>query len=223
MKKFQLAIVLLTYTLNALSQKNPLRGIWKGEITSDPVSNQVYIDIINQPNILSITLEKDKIISLGENLVGFISEEKENISMTDFNNIGEHFCICNNNNSILECSYPSFNWTDSSYFFTGTDVFEYYKFEYISNIIKLQLHRLSKQNNRNYLFDYLNLNLKIIKSKVVLYSHPSQPTKIYLIQNDPVEVVEERDNWLKIKYYPEKNGEWTGKTIEGWIKKTDVE
>jgi hypothetical protein len=205
MKKIILIIILLTYTLNALSQKSLLRGIWKGEITSDPVSNQVYIDIINQPNILSITLEKDK------------------ISVTDFNNVGEYFCICNNNKSILECSYPSFNWTDSSYFYTGTDVFEYYKIEYISNIIKLQLHRLSKQNNRNYLFDYLNLNLKIIKSKVILYSQPSQPTKMYLIQNDPVEVVEERDDWLKIKYYPEKNGEWTGKVIEGWIKKTDVE
>ena len=46
---------------------------------------------------------------------------------------------------------------------------------------------------------------------------------MYLLKNDPVELVEEKDNWLKIKYYPEKNGVWTGKTIEGWIKKGDVE
>jgi SH3-like domain-containing protein len=46
---------------------------------------------------------------------------------------------------------------------------------------------------------------------------------MYLLKNDPVEIIEEKDNWLKIKYYPEKNGEWTGKTIEGWIKKSDVE
>jgi hypothetical protein len=65
--------------------------------------------------------------------------------------------------------------------------------------------------------------LKIISKKAIIYSSPNRPTKMYLLKNDPVEIIEEKDNWLKIKYYPEKNGEWTGKTIEGWIKKSDLE
>ena len=46
---------------------------------------------------------------------------------------------------------------------------------------------------------------------------------MYLIKGDPIEIVEEQGDWLRIIYYPEKNGEWTGKTIEGWIRKSDVE
>jgi hypothetical protein len=69
---------------------------------------------------------------------------------------------------------------------------------------------------------FLNIKYGIIKNKSTLFKNPNTPTKMYLLKNDPVEVIEEKDNWFKIKYYPEKNGEWTGKTIEGWIKKSDV-
>jgi hypothetical protein len=65
------------------------------------------------------------------------------------------------------------------------------------------------------------VNVKL--PKIIINNNLGNPTKMYLLKNDPVEVIEEKDNWLKIKYYPEKNGEWTGKTIEGWIKKSDVE
>ncbi|MFC0181746.1 hypothetical protein SAMN04515674_1042 [Pseudarcicella hirudinis] len=45
-------------------------------------------------------------------------------------------------------------------------------------------------------------------------------TKMYLIEGDEVEILEEKlvkgISWLKIRYYGSK-------TIEGWIKKTDVE
>jgi hypothetical protein len=65
--------------------------------------------------------------------------------------------------------------------------------------------------------------MKIMNTKATIYSSPDRATKMYLLKNDPVELIEKKDNWLKIKYYPEKNGERTGKTIEGWIKKSDVE
>gem|GEM_PF-6919410 len=83
---------------------------------------------------------------------------------------------------------------------------------------------LSSNNIKILLKKFLNRSFEVINiKKSIIHSRPSQPTKMYLIQNDPVEVVEERDDWLRIKYYPEKNGEWTGKVIEGWIKKSDVE
>jgi len=39
---------------------------------------------------------------------------------------------------------------------------------------------------------------------------------MYLLKNDEVEVLEEKEDWLRIRYYGKK-------TIEGWIKKSDVE
>jgi hypothetical protein len=71
--------------------------------------------------------------------------------------------------------------------------------------------------NAEKIFNATKITRKIINNNL------GNPTKMYLLKNDPVEIIEEKDNWLKIKYYPEKNGEWTGKTIEGWIKKSDVE
>ncbi|MCU0339118.1 MAG: hypothetical protein MUE30_04485 [Spirosomaceae bacterium] len=71
---------------------------------------------------------------------------------------------------------------------------------------------------------FLNKNFSIIKvSKVYIFSDTLNKTKMYLLKKDPVEIIENKADWLKIKYYPEKNGAWTGKTIEGWIKKSDVE
>ena len=71
---------------------------------------------------------------------------------------------------------------------------------------------------------FQNIKYAVIKAvKTLLFKEPSFPSKMYLLKNDPVEVVSEKNEWLKIKYYPEKAGKWIGKTIEGWIKKTDVE
>jgi SH3-like domain-containing protein len=39
---------------------------------------------------------------------------------------------------------------------------------------------------------------------------------MYLIKGDEVEVLEEKGEWLKVRYYGKK-------IIEGWIKKSDVE
>ncbi|MCP9745303.1 SH3 domain-containing protein [Lacihabitans sp. CS3-21] len=82
-------------------------------------------------------------------------------------------------------------------------------------LTKYPLNMLGKMLDKTF--------MKIISMKAMIYSNPNRATKMYLLKNDSVEVTEEKDNWLKIKYYPEKNGEWTGKTIEGWIKKSDVE
>lgn len=57
---------------------------------------------------------------------------------------------------------------------------------------------------------------KIIVKKTIIYSLPDISTKMYLLKNDEVELLEEKDEWLKIRYYGKK-------IIEGWIKKSDVE
>ncbi|MFY7987347.1 MAG: SH3 domain-containing protein [Flavobacterium sp.] len=59
--------------------------------------------------------------------------------------------------------------------------------------------------------------LELIKvSNAIIYNTPNSPTKMYLIKGDEVEILEEKGEWLKIRYYGKK-------TIEGWIKRSDVE
>ncbi len=56
-----------------------------------------------------------------------------------------------------------------------------------------------------------------IKSgKAPIYSKPNFKTKMFLIKGDEVKILEEKDNWLKIRYYGKK-------AIEGWIKRSDIE
>ncbi|MCU0394099.1 MAG: hypothetical protein MUE81_23570 [Thermoflexibacter sp.] len=225
MKKFLSIYVYTAIVSSALGQdfKNSLYGIWKGEISSSPNSTQTYYDIIKQPNLLSITTDKGRIVAIGENLVGFVSQKKDTLSINSFNQNGTIFSICIREDSALLCNYPSFNWIDSSYFYNGTDVFDYIKVQSLPMDLRLQLFRLSKPKNRNYLYDFLRLDYRFIKSKSRIYKSPNHSTKMYLVKEDIIEVIENKADWLKIKYYPEKNGAWTGKTIEGWIKKSDVE
>ncbi len=39
---------------------------------------------------------------------------------------------------------------------------------------------------------------------------------MYLLKDDIVEIIEEKEDWLHIRYYSKK-------VVEGWIKKSDVE
>ena len=65
-------------------------------------------------------------------------------------------------------------------------------------------------------FDNIFFSIKKIRDKVFLHTTPNKSTKMYLLKGDEVEIIEEKDEWLKIRYYGKK-------TIEGWIKKSDVE
>lgn len=57
---------------------------------------------------------------------------------------------------------------------------------------------------------------KIKNVKSVIYKVPNSHTKMYLLKDDNVEILEIKDDWLKVRYYGKK-------TIEGWIKKSDIE
>jgi len=65
-------------------------------------------------------------------------------------------------------------------------------------------------------FDNIVFSNKKIRDKVFLHTTPNKSTKMYLLKDDEVEIIEEKDEWLKIRYYGKK-------TIEGWMMKSDVE
>jgi SH3-like domain-containing protein len=61
------------------------------------------------------------------------------------------------------------------------------------------------------------LNFKKVTSlKTYINSLINKSTNMYLKKGDEVEIIEEKENWLHIRYYGKK-------VVEGWIKKSDVE
>ncbi|WP_428665477.1 hypothetical protein [Runella sp.] len=89
----------------------------------------------------------------------------------------------------------------------------------------LFIHKLSLKYPPQILkrmLDKTFMKIKIPKS--LIYSKPTILSKMYLIKGDQIEVVGEKElkgtKWLNFRYYG--NSATTGKTIEGWIKKADV-
>ncbi len=73
------------------------------------------------------------------------------------------------------------------------------------------------KDNRNYIKEYLNLDVKeVVVPQSLIYSKPNERTKMYLIKGDVVTILEEKNKWIKIEYAGEE-------LITGWIKKEDVE
>lgn len=81
------------------------------------------------------------------------------------------------------------------------------------------VYNLAKNVPREVMLEIQKINpdryktLKIKQSKI--FNDKKIVTKMYLLKGDIVEVVEEKDEWLKIRYYGKR-------MVEGWIKKSDV-
>ncbi|MFD2240365.1 hypothetical protein ACFSMX_04885 [Flectobacillus roseus] len=91
----------------------------------------------------------------------------------------------------------------------------YKKIDKIPDYVLLALKKNSKDWQK-YLIFMEHKEMKINFSKSLIYSFPNNPTKMYLIKGDEVEILEENGEWLKIRYYGKK-------VVEGWIKRSDVE
>jgi hypothetical protein len=57
---------------------------------------------------------------------------------------------------------------------------------------------------------------KIKAKKAYIYSEPEVQTKMYLIENDTVEILEDKGEWLLMRYYGKK-------VVEGWVQSGDLE
>jgi hypothetical protein len=206
------------------------------------------IDLIQNTKRLSIFFRKNKnnIHTLTPEIIGFAPQNGEIQRLSDLVNVGTrmyfytpnpkapndsiHYfqeaspsCMARYNGVVDEESEPP-QEGQPDYFtfnFNGRENEFHQRIQHLPNRIIVALCQNKVEKAKVQAF--VNIKYGLIKNKSIIHSSPNRPTKMYLIQNDPVEVVEEQDNWLKIKYYPEKKGEWMGKVIQGWIKKTDVE
>ena len=235
---------------NVSSRLKDFEGMWKfipPENSND--TSFTSIDFIKNKNRLNIFYWHDsKSLSVRGDMIGFVDKDKKVHRISDLVDDGfQMFSYYPNPNAPND----SIKYLKGAgrYFLAlyngiageeelmlpekGKPNYFTFNFNGRENEYHEQIHHLPKKivlelfNNtieKNKIEQFLSIKYGKVKTiKSIIHKIPYKPTKMYLLKNDPVEVTEEKDNWVKIKYYPEKNGEWTGKTIEGWIKKSDVE
>lgn len=79
----------------------------------------------------------------------------------------------------------------------------------------LLLLKKNKADWRKY-SNFVEMKQKPISSKkATIYSLPNIATKMYLLKNDTIEVLEQKNDWVRMNFYGKK-------LISGWIKKADV-
>ncbi|MCB9018251.1 MAG: hypothetical protein WCU80_12280 [Paludibacteraceae bacterium] len=92
----------------------------------------------------------------------------------------------------------------------------YEKIDNLSEIDMKLLYLRGKKDNRDYIKEYLNLDVREITApESIIYSEPDKSTKMHLTKGDMIFVVEEKNDWIKIEHSGEN-------LMIGWIKKEDV-
>jgi hypothetical protein len=233
------------------SNLKDFEGIW--QFVPPEGSNDTTftaIEFINNRRRLTLFFRNynKSVHTLGPDIIGFLPPNRIIMKLSDLDSVGlrvyfyrpnpqapndsiKYFqeaspsCSALYNGNAIEEELDPPKKGQSNYFtfsFNGRDIDRHEQLHHLPNLIVSNLVRNKKELLKVEAF--LNKNFSIIKvSKVYIFSDTLNKTKMYLLKKDPVEIIENKADWLKIKYYPEKNGAWTGKTIEGWIKKSDVE
>lgn len=198
------------------------------------------LEIFKPKKLLRLTYwHNSKEVYIRERICGFEPKEGRIIKLSDLVEVGQHKYFYEPNPKAPNDSIKYFRQASPSCFASfnglGTDNYdppakgkpnfflfnfngrenEYHRqIQYLPNYIIAALVENKKELSKVEVF----LGTKYSKIKVVksyIYSLPMQKTNIYLLKDDVLEIIEEKDEWFKIRYYGKK-------TIEGWIKKTDV-
>ena len=235
---------------NEVSNLKDFSGIWKFipiAGSEDTIFENHYI--IGSNVLLSVTLWKDSrnLYALGPYIIGFFNGD-EIIRLSDLQSKGTRMYFFekypNAPNDSIKYYREAIASCFASYNGTGTDEYEqpqkgqpnYLLFNYngrdyegwdqCTHLPNYIVQSLLKQNRKDWqkVRELLPHDYKIVRvPKTTIYSQPNVLTRMYLLKDDVVEVTEEKGEWLQIKYYIEKKNKDTGRTIEGWIKKSDVE
>jgi hypothetical protein len=236
MKNISHILLLLLLCYNTHGQKQStinqyLNGIWKIE-ESDINSYEIFINnklfYLEEPKQKNITVTFyycfPKVSSYTENAKTgkkqFKVLSKESIDKDRFFQVID-------DSEIIEIIYYSKNDTlqNGSINHSGPDFFQINPTNHNSFIA---WNYTNSQNIITYkrvisppkfVVDFLKkiTLFRIVKSpKSIVYSLSETPTRMYLIKGDEVEILEEKDEWLRVRFYGKK-------IIEGWIKKSDVE
>ena len=209
--------------------------------------------VFNDKNMCDITFWKEskKTHIIGNLIYGFENINKKLVKLSDLQNKGTQMYFFEKypnapNDSIkyyreaIENCFASFNGIGMDDYESDTDTTQhtpnwiffnyngrdYEGWEQCTHLPNYIVQSLLKQNREDWqkVRELLPHDYKIVRvPKTTIYSQPNVLTRMYLLKDDVVEVTEEKGEWLQIKYYIEKKNKDTGRTIEGWIKKSDVE
>lgn len=241
MKKIILFIILLGFlNLDNIAQIIPSQSKLSGMWTFIP-PNQGYdtiFSLFKDNKSIKITYRvNSKTVSIHQNpysYFGFwddMNENKEPKNINDlkpygenirfYDNLGKSYDSLGNLLQQTRSCWMSYNENEDPdhepailrfYFGRGTDPDIYQRVKELPVYIIQSL----KDNKNEWHKFLLFKGMKSIHSiKASIYSTPNKATKMYLVKGDEVEILAEKGQWLKIRYYG-------AKTIEGWIKKSDI-
>ncbi|WP_337045414.1 SH3 domain-containing protein [Emticicia sp. 17c] len=215
-------IILLLPFYGLKAQENyveKFQGFWGGHISNDPESKMYFYEIVKNNNKLSITYEKDKIMEVLITRIGFVNQRKDSLVLADLKNSGKYLCDCIIKKEIsLDCFFiEGFDKEGNSYWYGNTDIYDFNKIPALPQKVITDLLKWdSGKVKRDYLKEFMEKNIfEITVNKTNIFFNIDTPTRMYLIKGDEVEALEEKGEWLKIRYYGKK-------IIEGWIKKSNL-
>ncbi|MFC0186145.1 hypothetical protein SAMN04515674_12372 [Pseudarcicella hirudinis] len=242
-----IANIAMSQDTDVPSNLKDFEGIWQF-IPSEGSNDTTFtlIDIFKKGRILKIFEWHDsKNVLVAMRLIGFSPKNKNIVKLSDLEETGQRMYFYRPNPQAPNDSikyfdqaspscFASFNGlgTDNyeppsngkpNYFLFNFDGREYEYYRQIKHIPNYIVGALLENKKELYKVETF-LGVKYAKIKIdksFIFSLPTKRTNIYILKDDPVQVLETKDDWLKIRYYG--NSEENGKTIEGWIKKTDVE
>ena len=231
-KNYLLIIVFFLFSLNIKSQvKNPskldlIQGIWEYINKKDEIGKAYTIK--RGMNSLSFAFDptSNKLdFPLSESIEGFHDVDLSGMDSFNVNllkndglcyiDIEKKYIQSNGFFNLNDCVTPEINVQDdvlSEY--GGKELVEYTKIYKLPNDALKLLYNRGKQDKRNYIKDYLDIEvIEITVPKSTVYSLPDKPTAIQLSKGDVVTVIEEKGEWLKVDY---------GTDNPGWIKREDA-
>lgn len=141
---------------------------------------------------------------------------------------GKSFEIHNQNKGELEIS--SFDYFSSKYYIYKYKEDNWYllSYEFMENAVKgdiedyryFKIYFKPNQYLIDEFMDFTNPRFKIQTQKQYLYKEANENTKtrMYLLKDDVVEILEEKDDWIYILYNSKDN-----KEIKAWIPKNALE
>jgi hypothetical protein len=213
------------------SKLDLMQGVWVQIDLLHPDSEQESWTIIRNHKSLSVTYMRNSNkldFPLTESIEGFQELKKENIvngiNVATLTDSGTYYTLVWRKNisptgwikPIDLFVIEDFYCDGEEMFINGGQLVEYQKAIKISYIALKNIYLRGRQDNRDYLKEYINIDVtEVVSSKSIIYSEPDKPTRMYLIKGDVVTVLEEKEGWLKMEYEGKK-------LITGWIKKKDT-
>ena len=191
---------------------NQINGIWQNQEFINQfiiIKNGLFIRLYNTNDSINFRMFKIK-------KCGFISAN--DTTLNEMKQTGNSF-----DDRLLLGNDYTFNFSKNENTslinfmeLTNSNIFYFKRVDKLPLSLIKVLNLISKNQHKDYVKQFLSRVFKeIIISKSFINNKDFQPTQMYLLKNDEVEILEEKDEWYKIRYYGKK-------TIEGWIKKSDV-